>query len=107
MVVADIIKALNLPNVVSAQARAEEMKESADFVVGRGVSDLQEFYKNVNHLICYQGSNSLANGIIYLKGGDLKKELGKLAGKARITPINKWFSEDYFETKAVVYLQTN
>lgn len=106
MVVEDIIKSLNLKNALATQARAEELDEHTDFVTGRGVSDLQEFYNNVRHLIVPKGNNTLANGIIYLKGGDLKKELGKLANNARITPINKWFTEDYFESKMIVHLRT-
>jgi 16S rRNA (guanine527-N7)-methyltransferase len=106
MVVQDILKKLGLENAAGEQARAEEIKEDTDFVTGRGVSDIQEFYNNVRHLIMHKGTNSLPNGIIYLKGGELKKELGRLAGDARITPINKWFTEDYFESKMIVHLRT-
>jgi 16S rRNA (guanine527-N7)-methyltransferase len=106
MVVQDILKKLGLDNAAGEQARSEEIKEDTDFVTGRGVSDIQEFYGKVRHLIMPKGNNSLPNGIIYLKGGDLKKELGKLAGDARITPINKWFTEDYFESKMIVHLRT-
>jgi len=106
MVVQEIINALKLDNAVAEQTRAEELREDTDFVTGRGVSDIQEFYKNVEHLIMPKGNNSLQNGIIYLKGGDLKKELGKLASDARTTPINKWFKEDYFESKMIVHLRT-
>ncbi len=106
MVVQDILKKLGLENAAGEQARAEEIKEDTDFVTGRGVSDIQEFYNNVRHLIMPKGTNSLPNGIIYLKGGELKKELGRLAGDARITPINKWFTEDYFESKMIVHLRT-
>ena len=106
MVVQDIVQKLKLDNTIAYQARAEEIKETTDFVTGRAVSDMQEFYNNVRHLIAYKGNNTLNNGIIYLKGGDLKKELGKLAGDARITPINKWFTEEYFESKMIVHLRT-
>jgi len=106
MVVQDLIKQLGLDNAKARQARAEELHGKADFVTGRAVTDIQEFHKNVNHLIGDRSTNELANGIIYLKGGDLKKELGKLAGKTRITPISKWFTEDYFESKMVVYINT-
>ena len=42
------------------------------------------------------------NGLLYLKGGDLAEELGPL--KAQLTHLNQFFSDEFFETKKVVYL---
>lgn len=106
MVVRDIIQSLGLDNAGGMQARSEEIKEKADFVTGRAVSDMTEFYKHVKHLIGNHNNNRLSNGIIYLKGGDVKTELGEMASSARFHPISKWFSEDFFESKMVVYLPT-
>ena len=43
-----------------------------------------------------------SNGLLYLKGGELAEELGPL--KAELTPLSRFFSEEFFETKKVVYL---
>jgi 16S rRNA (guanine527-N7)-methyltransferase len=122
MVVQDIIQKLGLDNAAAEHARAEEIREQADFVTGRAVSDIQEFYNNVRGLLrrngmhnsrdvmhrgrdAMHGVSTMSNGIIYLKGGDIKTELGRLAGKARIYPIGKWFSESYFESKMIVHIR--
>jgi 16S rRNA (guanine527-N7)-methyltransferase len=104
LVVKDIIEKLQLKNAHAMQQRAEELKEQVDFVTGRAVTNLGEFYTNVRHLIHRENRNDLRNGIIYLKGGDIKDELGNLAQKANIYPINKWYTEDYFTTKAIIHL---
>jgi 16S rRNA (guanine527-N7)-methyltransferase len=104
LVVKDIIEKLGLKNAHAEQVRAEELKEQVDFVTGRAVTNLSEFYTNVKHLLHKDNRNDLRNGIIYLKGGDLKEELGSLATKAKIHPINKWYSEDYFATKSIIHL---
>jgi 16S rRNA (guanine527-N7)-methyltransferase len=48
------------------------------------------------------GHNSLNNGIIYLKGGDLSEELKDI--KNQIYNISDYFEEDFFETKKIVYV---
>jgi len=50
-----------------------------------------------------QSKNELANGILYLKGGDLTDELAPFP-KAEVTAISEYFEEAFFETKKVVYL---
>jgi 16S rRNA (guanine527-N7)-methyltransferase len=40
---------------------------------------------------------------LYLKGGDLEEEL-KSFPKAETTPLSQFFSDDFFDTKKVVYL---
>ena len=48
--------------------------------------------------------NTLHNGILYLKGGDLKNELFPFRHKVQTWDISQWFSEEFFETKKVIYL---
>ena len=55
------------------------------------------------HKFSQENRHSLANGILYLKGGDLKEEL-KSFNNAQIYPLSDYFKEDFFETKKVVYL---
>jgi 16S rRNA (guanine527-N7)-methyltransferase len=106
MVVQNIIEALKLENAAGEHIRAESLKEDTDFVTGRAVSDIKMFYNTVRHLILPKGNNSLSNGIIYLKGTDIKDELDNLKKKATIYPISKWFSEEYFATKVVAHIKT-
>ena len=105
-VVDAIASALDLQNVTSEKARAEELDGKFDFVVSRAVTSLPQFYKWVNHLISYEQKNDLPNGIIYLKGGEIINELFQLPGKQTIYPISDFFTEDFFQTKMVVHLHS-
>ena len=46
---------------------------------------------------------SLPNGILYLKGGDLAEELAQTGMRWYIYDIPRFFGEEFFETKKVVY----
>ena len=48
-------------------------------------------------------NNSVLNGIIALKGGDLNKELFKIENK-KIVAINDYFDDHYFIDKKLVYV---
>ena len=48
--------------------------------------------------------NPLRNGILYLKGGDLKNELFTFRHKVRTWDIAGFFQEEFFETKKVIHL---
>jgi 16S rRNA (guanine527-N7)-methyltransferase len=45
-----------------------------------------------------------APGIFYLKGGDLDEELAEVRQTTEIHPLSRWFASEFFETKAVVYV---
>lgn len=103
-VVQEISNSLELQNVSSKQIRAEKIKDQYDFVVSRAVTAFPVFYNWVREKIKHESKNSLKNGILYLKGGDLDEELKKF--KTRITSYNisDYFTEPFFETKKVIYL---
>ena len=48
-------------------------------------------------------NHELANGILYLKGGDLTEELATFP-KAVQYNLSDYFSDEFFETKKVVHL---
>lgn len=104
-VVQEITRALNLENVRSRHARAEELTEKFDFITGRGVTELSQFVKWVRPRIKVASQNALPNGVLYLKGGDLIEELSPFASRAQLFPIKDYFEEDFFETKSVVYIE--
>lgn len=95
---------LHLDNVVPLRRRAEEENGKYDFVVSRAVTEFQGFYKLTSKNISQKGNNSLSNGILYLKGGDLDNELRFLKERVKIWNISDFFSEPFFETKKIVYL---
>jgi 16S rRNA (guanine527-N7)-methyltransferase len=105
MVVNEIAKALDLKNVRGYHIRAEEIKQSFDFVTGRAVADMNAFYGWVKKKIKKEQQNGLPNGILYLKGGDLDSELAPFGQAAQVYPLSDYFEEEFFKTKAVVYVE--
>jgi len=102
-VVADIAEAIGLQNVTTNNSRAEEIDEKFDFVVSRAVTAFPQFYAWVKGKILRQNKNSLSNGILYLKGGDLDKELENFEKRLKIVEISSFFEEAFFETKKIIY----
>jgi len=95
---------LGLKNVIATRKRIEEEKSKFHFVVSRAVTKFPEFVNLTSKNISSNGTNKLANGILYLKGGDLSEELMPFKGKAVVWQIKDFFTESFFETKAIVYL---
>lgn len=104
-VVNEVANALNLKNVRGTHARAEEVKEQYDFIVSRAVTAIDGFLPWCKGKFLKTQNNSLPNGILYLKGGDLREEFANVKVPYTIHPLNTIFTEDFFETKGVVYLQ--
>lgn len=103
-VVNDVTERLRLQNTKAMQIRAEQLDGEFDFVVSRAVTTLGEFVPWVKKKISKSQYHTLHNGILYLKGGDLTAELFPFRHKVRTWDISEWFSEDFFETKKVIYL---
>lgn len=105
-VVTEVAKSLGLKNVQASHARAEQIEGSFDFVVSRAVTQLKDFYPWIRNKIKRGGSNTLPNGVLYLKGGDLGDEIAASGLKnVQKFPLSKYFSPDFFLTKFVVYIE--
>ena len=102
-VVEGIAGALGLENLTPRCVRAETLTERYDYVVSRAVTAMPEFLKLVWNRIERGRKGSLPNGILYLKGGDLAEELALTGKRWYIYDIPRFFDEDFFETKKVVY----
>lgn len=103
-VVSEIIAELELKNVKPMRNRVEELTGKYDFITGRAVSEFGKFVKLTQKIISAKSANTLGNGILYLKGGDLSQELSLFSNRVRIWEIKNFFSEPYFETKKIIYL---
>ncbi len=101
----EVITALGLTNVTTQHGRAEEVKQHFDFIVSRAVMPLADLVKISRRLIAKRQQNALPNGLIALKGGELEHEAAAVSGEKLITPLSDYFTEEYFETKKVVYVQ--
>ncbi|WP_374400672.1 16S rRNA (guanine(527)-N(7))-methyltransferase RsmG [Flavobacterium sp.] len=102
-VVNEVAAGLGLKNVKAEQKRAELVKQEFDFIVSRAVTNMPDFVKWVDDKVAKKQNHELANGILYLKGGDLTEELVAFP-KATQYNLSDFFSDEFFETKKVVHL---
>jgi len=102
-VVKAVASVLELQNVKAFHKRAESVEGAYDFVVSRAVTRMERFVPWVQKKISSKNQHERANGILYLKGGDLQEELAPFP-QAKTLVLNQFFSEDFFQTKQVVYL---
>lgn len=106
-VVNAIAETLGLTNVEGQHIRAEELKEKFDFIVCRGVTSLDRLTLWSKKLLGAQEHNAVPNGLLALKGGNIKKEI-KLLPKgeyAETVKLTNFFKDEWFIEKYVVYVQ--
>lgn len=102
-VVNEVASGLGLKNVKAEQKRAELVKQEFDFIVSRAVTNMPDFVNWVDDKVSKKQNHELANGILYLKGGDLTEELAAFP-KAIEYNLSDFFKDEFFETKKVVHL---
>jgi 16S rRNA (guanine527-N7)-methyltransferase len=104
-VVQEVALALGLTNVTATHARAEQIDDKFDFVVSRAVTQLKDFYPWIRTKFKKQSGNKLPNGILYLKGGDLEQEIRESGLRVQQYQLKDHFTEEFFETKQVIYVK--
>lgn len=102
-VVNEVAAGLGLTNVTGIHSRAEDIDKKFHFVVSRAVTEFPAFYNWIKNKFLKENFNDLPNGILYLKGGDLKEEFGRFYDQAKFYDLKDFFTEEFFETKKVVY----
>ena len=102
-VVESVSKDLSLFNVNAVNDRVENHYDKYDFILSRAVAKMDKFYSLVNKNFNSKSINEIPNGIISLKGGDLKDEL-KDFNEKKIFDISEFFSDDFFNEKKIVYV---
>ena len=102
-VVRCICAEIGLSNVKTLHERAENINETFDFVVSRAVTKMADFQELVVGKFNKVHNNSINNGIIYLKGGDLSEELQAIPHVQYL--ISDFFEESFFKTKKIIYIE--
>lgn len=100
----EVASAIGLKNVTFRHARAEEEKQTFDFVVSRAVMPLADLIKIIKKNISVKQQNALPNGLICLKGGELEHEAMPFKHKTVMHNLSDEFEEEFFKTKKVVYV---
>ena len=104
-VVNEVANALGLKNVKGIHERAEKIDGIFDFIISRAVTQMPEFISWVKNKISKTSKNSLPNGILYLKGGDLSEEMKPVKQWHKEFNIKDYFEGEFFATKKVVYVK--
>ena len=104
-VVQEVAGHLGLTNVKASHARAENVKDRYDFIVSRAVTQMPIFLTWIKGKSAIKNLHAFKNGVFYLKGGDLSEELAGLRYPVKEFPIAEFYTEEFFETKKVVYVQ--
>lgn len=106
-VIENISAGLGLANVQASHMRAEESKAKYDFVVTRAVADASSLVRWTNKNFSKTHSNQVPNGLIALKGGNVKMEIIELRKKeyVELHTLNKYFTEEFFKEKSLLYIQ--
>lgn len=100
----EVADAIGLENVLPAHLRGEEEKGKFDFIVSRAVMPLPDLMKNVKKNIAPDQHNTLPNGVIVLKGGNLNDELKPYKKIVEKTELSQWFDEEWFKEKYLIYV---
>ena len=103
-VIKGVADAAGLANLTVVNGRAEELPARFDYVVSRAVTDMKNLMQWMWGKIEKGQKGTLPNGMICLKGGYLADELALAGRKFTIFSIPDYFSEEFFETKKIVYL---
>ncbi|MBR5929177.1 MAG: 16S rRNA (guanine(527)-N(7))-methyltransferase RsmG [Prevotella sp.] len=104
-VATEVAQAIGLKNCHPVHLRGEEEKGTYDFVVSRAVMPLPDLVKIVKKNISRKNQiNSLPNGVIVLKGGDVQAEIMPFKKIVEVLDINMWFEEEWFKKKYIIYL---
>lgn len=96
--------AAGLSNVHAIHARAENIEGTFDFVVSRAVTRMSGFLKWVENKIRPENLHAMANGVLYLKGGDLREELSEVSYPTSTFALSQWMGAPFFDTKMVVHV---
>jgi 16S rRNA methyltransferase gidB len=100
----EVADAIGLENVLPAHLRGEEEKGKFDFIVSRAVMPLPDLMKIVKKNIAPDQHNTLPNGVIVLKGGNLNDELKPYKKIVEKTELSQWFGEEWFKEKYLIYV---
>lgn len=104
-VVYEISMAIGLKNVTPVCSRAEEIKQKCHFVVSRAAMSMEQLVKiSRKHIDKKTQFNSLPNGVIALKGGELSSELAPFRKLVTVESVEDYLDDPIYSTKKIIYL---
>lgn len=101
-----MVEEIGLTNVRTRHCRVEEIKETFDFSVSRAVTSFDKMDDWLKGKIRPGKESDIEHGFIYIKGGDFEEDLLELDRRFKVWRMSDWFSEPFFETKKLVWVET-
>ena len=102
--VVDMAERLRLENIEARQCRAESVEQRFDFITGRAVKNLPEFFGWIQNNLREGQRHSIPNGVLYWKGGEIKSELDRLGiGPRRTIQLEKELTDPFFKQKYLLH----
>ncbi len=113
-----VAKEIGLTNVRTLHSRVEDIHhQKFDYVVSRAVAPLKDLMSwskpllrigkakiNIKNTALTPGAQ-FPPGLICLKGGDLKQEIGESNADPFVLPLNVLYDEPFFNEKYLLYVQ--
>lgn len=99
----NMVDELSLSNIKTFDDRLENLNFEYDFLVTRAVAKIPKIIKFSSKCYKKKSFNSMKNGIIALKGGDITNELN-ITNHHTITPLTDLLNEKQFDKKKIVYV---
>lgn len=103
-VVKEVAEALGITNLKAEHQRVEKVKETYDFIVSRAVARTKLLFIWTHQKISKIQRNEMDNGLILLKGGDLKEEMKEFKRAYSQKKLHTYFKEEFFVTKKIIYV---
>ncbi len=105
-VVDAVSNAIGLQNVQGVWGRAESLTDRPpfDFIVSRAVTRMPAFLDWVRPLVHDTHRHGVANGVFYLKGGDLAEELAPVQEPITVWSLANVLEDPFFETKQLLHV---
>jgi len=95
---------LQLKNVKAVHGRVEKLNQTFDYIVSRAVTQMPKLIAWSRKLM---NSQNPGNGMIMLKGGNIKEEASTIKYPLIIKPISDYYEESFFQNKYIIYLKNS
>lgn len=99
-----VAESIGLNNVTFQHGDIGECHLKFDFVVSRAVMRLDELLPLVRRNVSGKHHNGVPNGVIVLKGGNLRDEIRQAHSDPIVDDLSTYFDEEFYTTKKLVYV---
>lgn len=100
-----VAESIGLRNVTFQHGDSGECHERFDYIISRAVMRLDSLISLVRRNIRHSSQNVIPPGLLCLKGGNLAEEIEAVSRPVLEVPLSDYFTEDFYATKSLVYVE--